>query len=24
VFAPISDEMAINVIARMLGLPKSY
>jgi alkylation response protein AidB-like acyl-CoA dehydrogenase len=24
VFAPITDEMAINVIARMLGLPKSY
>jgi alkylation response protein AidB-like acyl-CoA dehydrogenase len=24
VFAPITDEMAINVIARLLGLPKSY
>jgi len=24
VFAPITDEMAVNVIARMLGLPKSY
>ncbi len=24
VFAPITDEMAINVIARMMGLPKSY
>jgi alkylation response protein AidB-like acyl-CoA dehydrogenase len=24
VFAPITDEMAINVIARILGLPKSY
>jgi alkylation response protein AidB-like acyl-CoA dehydrogenase len=24
VFAPITDEMAINVLARMLGLPKSY
>lgn len=24
VFAPITDEMATNVIARMLGLPKSY
>ncbi len=24
VFSPISEEMAINVIARMLGLPKSY
>ncbi len=24
VFAPITDEMAINVIAHMLGLPKSY
>jgi acyl-CoA dehydrogenase len=24
VFAPITDEMAINVMARMLGLPKSY
>ncbi|MCP5068525.1 MAG: acyl-CoA/acyl-ACP dehydrogenase [bacterium] len=24
VFAPISDEMAINVMARMIGLPKSY
>ena len=24
VFAPITDEMAINVIARMLGMPKSY
>lgn len=24
VFAPITDEMAVNVLARMLGLPKSY
>ena len=24
VFAPITDEMAINVLARMIGLPKSY
>ena len=24
VFSPISEEMAVNVIARMLGLPKSY
>lgn len=24
VFAPITDEMAINIIARLLGLPKSY
>ncbi len=24
VFAPITDEMASNVIARMMGLPKSY
>jgi alkylation response protein AidB-like acyl-CoA dehydrogenase len=24
VFAPITEEMAINVIAQMLGLPKSY
>ena len=24
VFAPITDEMAMNVIAHMLGLPKSY
>ena len=24
VFAPITDEMAVNVIARMMGLPKSY
>lgn len=24
VFAPITDEMAINVIARLMGLPKSY
>ncbi len=24
VFAPITDEMAINVVAKMIGLPKSY
>ena len=24
VFAPITDEMATNIIARMMGLPKSY